>query len=86
MSLPRPNDQSGWWRAFAEITTLGITFPLAIGAGYLLGWWLDGIFGTGPWLAIAGAILGVAAAFIQLFRLASRNEKRGDDRNPPSGS
>jgi ATP synthase protein I len=72
------NDERGWWKAFAEISALGMTFPLAIAAGYGLGWWLDRQFGTWPWLTIVFTVLGIAAAFVQLFRLAARN-----DRNEP---
>ena len=74
------NDSRGWWKAFAEITTLGVTFPAAIGMGYVLGWWLDRTLGSHPWLKIVMTALGVAAAFVQLFRLAARN-----DRNEPPG-
>jgi ATP synthase protein I len=76
--------KGGSWKAFAEITALGFTFPLAIAAGYGLGWWLDRELGTGPWLTIVLTGLGVAAAFLQLFRLAGRsdrNEPPGDDSN-----
>lgn len=80
------DDQSGWWRAFAEITAIGFTFPLAIAIGYGAGWWMDGKLGTHPWLTLVMTGLGVAAAFVQLFRLGSRNERRersGRDRPGP---
>jgi len=47
---------------------LGFQFAgvmLAFGA---LGWWLDGLLGTRPWLLIAGVFLGAAGAFIALLR------------------
>ncbi|HEY0591624.1 MAG TPA: AtpZ/AtpI family protein [Thermoanaerobaculia bacterium] len=71
------NDERGWWKAFAEITTLGVTFPAAIAMGYLFGWWLDRALGTHPWLKIVMTALGLAAAFVQLFRLAARNDRSG---------
>ena len=72
-----PNDdQRGWWRALAEITAIGFTFPLAIAVGYVAGWWMDGKLGTSPWLTLVMTGLGVLAAFVQLFRFASRNERR----------
>ena len=75
------NKDDRGWKTFAEITTLGITFPLAIAVGYGLGWWLDRELGTYPWLTIVLTGLGVAAAFIQLFRLGARNDRN----DPPAG-
>ncbi|HVR43667.1 MAG TPA: AtpZ/AtpI family protein [Thermoanaerobaculia bacterium] len=69
------DDQRGWWKAFAEITALGLTFPLAIGIGWGAGWWLDAKLGTGPWLKFILTGLGIAAAFVQLFRIAARIER-----------
>jgi F0F1-type ATP synthase assembly protein I len=51
-----------------EAVTLGVMFPVAIGIGYLLGHWLDGLLGLWPWLTIIFTALGVAAAFVNLFR------------------
>ena len=59
---------------------MGLFFPLAIVAGYLLGKW------TGDWLslgrapAFVGAFLGVVAAFANLARFIRRMEQRGSDR------
>lgn len=36
--------------------------------GVLGGLWLDGRFGTKPWLTVTGAILGMAAGFLEFFR------------------
>ncbi|MGH9458412.1 MAG: AtpZ/AtpI family protein [Thermoanaerobaculia bacterium] len=69
------SEERGWWKAWAEITALAITFPLTIAAGYGLGWWLDRELGTSPWLTIVFAALGVVGAFTYLFRLAARNER-----------
>lgn len=80
-----PDSNRGWWKAWAEITALALTFPLAVAAGYLLGWWLDGKVGTGPWLTIVFTGLGVAAAFTQLFRLAARHERDDQTRGGSSG-
>lgn len=41
-----------------------VVSPLVLG---LLGWWIDGRAGTGPWLAIALATLGVVGAAIKVF-------------------
>ena len=33
------------------------------------GWWLDGRFGTRPWLLMAGAVLGFASGMYSMFRV-----------------
>jgi F0F1-type ATP synthase assembly protein I len=55
-------------QAVYEAATLGLMFPVAIGLGYLFGHWLDGLLGLRPWLTIIFTALGVAAAFVNLFR------------------
>lgn len=68
--------------AIAEASSLGFMFPLALGLGYLWGHWMDGLFGTGPWLAWIFTGFGLIAAFMNLFRLAAKadaEEKRAED-------
>jgi F0F1-type ATP synthase assembly protein I len=41
---------------------------VAIGIGWGLGYWLDGKYGTGPWLMLVGLLFGVGAGFNGLIR------------------
>ena len=74
-----PDDKGSGYRAFYEAATLGLTFPVAIGLGYLLGHWLDGAFGISPWLAFVFTALGMAAAFVNLFRAGSSSDGDSTD-------
>jgi F0F1-type ATP synthase assembly protein I len=50
---------------------------IALGAGG--GYWADGQFGTRPWLTVAGALAGTAAAFTGMIRLLTslnRNSRK----------
>ena len=49
---------------------LGAQFALTMAFFTLGGYGLDYWLGTTPWLTICGAFLGMAALFIQLFRVA----------------
>jgi len=49
-------------KSFAEVSTLGLEIALCILAGAFGGRWLDGEFGTEPWLQWVGLALGIAAA------------------------
>jgi len=64
----------------ADLTTVGIQFPVSIGIGYLIGKYLDNFFGTYPWLTVIFAILGVASAFVNVFRLNARLNKLDKER------
>lgn len=51
-------------------TALGAGSELAVSslAGFFLGRWLDGKFGTSPWLLLAGILLGISVGLYQLIR------------------
>lgn len=40
--------------------------PVLVGGGFWLGHRLDERWGTGPWLAAAGAVLGFAAGALEI--------------------
>lgn len=60
------------YRKLFEASALGWMFPISIGLGALWGWGMDKLFGTYPWLTAIFATLGLAAAFIHLFRIGLR--------------
>lgn len=47
---------------------LGFELVVPIIAGVLLGYWADSRWGTEPWLTLTGALLGIAAGFLNFFR------------------
>jgi F0F1-type ATP synthase assembly protein I len=61
----------------AEYSSLALVLPVSTFAGYLIGHWLDGLFGT-TWLRIALLMLGSVGGFIQLIRQIMR-DSRDDD-------
>lgn len=54
---------------------MGLLFPVAIVAGYVLGKWAGGWLGWGEALAYVGAAVGVMAAFWNLFGYLKRLER-----------
>ena len=62
---------------FAEASSIGWMFPIAMALGAGIGWWLDKLFGTKPWLTAIFGALGVIAAFVHLFRLGLRDDGSG---------
>ena len=63
-----------FYRLTGELLNVGLVFPAAIAVGYGMGYFLDRWLGTAPWLAVILCIAGAVAAFINLFRVASRLE------------
>jgi ATP synthase protein I len=78
---------SNWLNA----SIVGIQFPVAMALGYFWGKWMDGLFGTTPWLTIIFFLFGLVAGFVNLFRItaaAAREEERlaKEDKNADGGA
>jgi ATP synthase protein I len=66
-----------------EASSLGWMFPIALALGFGAGYGLDKLFGTRPWLTILFSVFGMAAAFINLFRIGLAGS---NDYVPPADS
>jgi len=65
-------------RAWLDVSIVGIQFPVAMALGYFFGSWLDGLLNTDRWMTIIFTLFGIAAGFVNLFRItaqASRAEE-----------
>jgi ATP synthase protein I len=49
-----------------------ISLFAAVVSGLIAGWLLDRWLGTGPWLLVAGIVLGAAAGFYEFIRITSK--------------
>lgn len=56
------------FRRIAELSSLVLMLPSSIAVGLFLGYWLDKLFGTDPWLLIVFLLLGIASGFYSLIR------------------
>lgn len=52
--------------------TVGLNLVLSTFIGLAIGYWLDKVFGTSPWLTIIFLVLGIIAGFRELFRMAKK--------------
>ena len=55
-------------KAMGGVGTLGLEVALSIVVGLFGGQWLDGRFGTSPWLTLVGSAFGLAAAVRAIAR------------------
>ena len=65
---PDANETVAWHK----MAGIGVEFIAAVGVFAALGWWLDGKFGTSPWLLIAGCGLGFAGGLWNMVKAANR--------------
>jgi ATP synthase protein I len=79
MARKTKQQQNAQW---LEAASLGWMFPIALALGFGAGYGLDKLFGTWPWLTIIFTCFGMAAAFINLFRIGLA----GNDDPPPTGT
>ncbi|MGH7121501.1 MAG: AtpZ/AtpI family protein [Acetobacteraceae bacterium] len=60
---------------------LGMAFRLvgemisALVVAVAIGWWLDRVLGTAPWLLLVFVVLGIAAGILNVWRLVGPNEQ-----------
>lgn len=57
-------------RRLLEASSIGWMFPIAILLGFGWGYGMDKLFGSWPWLTAIFSVLGMIAAFINLFRMS----------------
>lgn len=67
----------------SQIISIALMMSLPAGAGF----WADLKLGTGPWLVVVGAVLGLLAGMTQLVRWTggtkrTKYEKRNSDQTP----
>mgnify|MGYP001613740404 CR=1 FL=1 len=55
------------FRLLGSLSTVGITLVATTVIGYYLGKYLDGFFGSSPWLTILFLLFGIAAGFKNLY-------------------
>lgn len=60
------------YRKIAALSSLGLVLPSSIAVGLFLGYYLDKLFGTHPWLLLVFLLLGIVSGFYSLIRGLSK--------------
>lgn len=66
-----------------NLSIIGIQFPVAIAIGYFWGRWMDKHLGTEPWLTLVFTLFGIAAGFVNLFRMTAQASRSEEDQLRP---
>ena len=69
---PRSGASADW----TGMASVGFEFIIAVLVPGALGWWLDGKFGSRPWIMLAGGLLGFIAGLPILMRSVNSGTKR----------
>ncbi|MBN2410017.1 MAG: AtpZ/AtpI family protein [Candidatus Aminicenantes bacterium] len=77
--MPDPKPRRPNFRKLAALSSLGLMLPSSIAVGLFLGYVLDNLLGTDPWLLIIFTLLGVASGFLSLFRGLKKFKVENDD-------
>ncbi len=63
-------------RLIGQLSTVGLSFVLAIVMGFGGGYLLDGWLGTSPWLTFIGFFAGLAAGILNVYRVMQLANKK----------
>jgi ATP synthase protein I len=56
-------------------SSVGLELGISVLIGLLFGMWLDGKWGTEPWLMLGGLVLGLVAGFRAVLRAVQRADR-----------
>ncbi|MEM1139617.1 MAG: AtpZ/AtpI family protein [Pseudomonadota bacterium] len=70
---PDPTPEPGNTSGLAQGLRIGVEFVVAVVVGGGLGWGLDHLAGTGPWLFLLFSVFGVCAGVLNVMRMAERS-------------
>ena len=70
-----------FFRQLMQASTIGINLVLSTFVGLAIGYGLDSLFHSSPWLTIIFLILGIIAGFRELLRIANKQDNGPDTKN-----
>ena len=71
-----PESPAARGEAMGQGLKIAVELVVGVAFGGFVGWWLDGYFGTAPWLMILFFLLGFAAGMMNVIRTAKRMQAR----------
>jgi len=79
-------DSPSTLRALGQLSTVGMSFVLALVMGFGGGYWLDGWLGTMPWLSFIGFFVGLAAGVLNVYRVLQATASTSSSSTPVAKS
>jgi len=69
------------FKQLMQASSVGINLVLSTFVGLAMGYGLDSLFHTSPWLTIIFLLLGIIAGFRELFRMARKQDNGPDTKD-----
>ena len=79
--LPEEGRRMGAMWSALSLSSVGIEMAVCVVIGWGLGYWLDGKFGTTPWLMLVFLLVGTAAGFRALIRAGNEAKSAAERSN-----
>lgn len=65
-------------QAMGQGLKIAVELVVGVGFGAIVGWWLDDVLGTRPWLMIVMVLLGFGAGMLNIIRTAQRLQAQAE--------
>jgi len=72
MSQNNKNQGNEFVRAYALLLQIGVTIIACLAVGIVIGYFLDRLLGTSPWLLLVFSLFGMGAAFKSIFDFSKK--------------
>ncbi|RPI33611.1 MAG: AtpZ/AtpI family protein [Nitrospiraceae bacterium] len=70
-----------FFRQLLQASTIGLNLVFSTFIGLAIGYGLDSLFHTSPWLTIIFLLIGIIAGFRELLRIAKKQDNGSDTKN-----
>jgi len=70
------------WQLIGQLSTIGMSFVLALVFGFGAGYWLDSVLNTKPWLSFIGFFFGLAAGILNVYRVMKLSDQSARSHRP----
>lgn len=77
--MPQGQQDRPLLRQLIDASSVGLQLVISTFVGFAIGYFLDRFFKTSPWLTIIFLIIGIVAGFLELLRIARK--QNGPDKN-----
>ncbi len=67
-----------FWKTMLDASMVGINMVVATFIGLAIGYFLDRLLGTGPWLTVVFLLFGIATGFFELYKFTQKKMNGGD--------
>lgn len=70
--MPENKQEKPLFKQLLEASSVGIQLVISTFVGFAIGYFLDKLLKTSPWLTIVFLIIGITAGFRELLRVARK--------------